>query len=290
MTLDIKSVSKYYKNKKALDNVNIKLSSGIYGLLGPNGAGKSTLMNIISGNVSLKTGEVLFDNEDIKKLGKNFKNKLGFMPQQQTLYDEFTAKQFLYYITALKGMPKKQAKKEIAEYAELVDLTSELDKKLGVFSGGMKQRVLIAQAILNNPSVLILDEPTAGLDPKERIRIRNLISKVALNKIVIFATHVVSDIEFIAKKIILLKDGKVISKQTPQDFISNMNDLVFEVNCKEKDIPDLESSFKISNISKNTNGVCVKLISEKIPTGYQYTKVLPTLEEVYLYHFDDIKA
>lgn len=212
--LEIKGITKVYKKGavKALDNFSVTLTPGVYGLLGPNGAGKSTLMNIITDNLNADGGEVVYDGENIKKLGKDYRAVLGYMPQQQGLYDDFTLNRFLWYMAALKGLKKKEAKEKITQLLETVNLTDAAHKKLGSFSGGMKQRALIAQALLNNPEILILDEPTAGLDPKERIRIRNFISEIAEDKIVLISTHVVSDIEFIAKEIILLK--KVSSSPT----------------------------------------------------------------------------
>ena len=172
-TLEIRNISKTYKKGavKALDNFNVVLTPGVYGLLGPNGAGKSTLMNIITDNLNADSGDILYDGENIKKLGKNYRSVLGYMPQQQGLYDDFTLNRFLWYMAALKGLKKKEAKKKISQLLERVNLTDAAHKKLGAFSGGMKQRALIAQALLNEPKILILDEPTAGLDPKERIKI-----------------------------------------------------------------------------------------------------------------------
>ena len=211
MKLEIKNLSKtYVKGKpKSLDNLSTEFTSGVYGILGPNGAGKSTLMNIIADNIKADSGEVLYNGENIIKLGKDFRNILGYMPQQQGIYKSFTGRRFLWYMASLKGIPKKEAKERIENVLNLVNLKDHADKKLGAYSGGMKQRILIAQALLNDPEVLLLDEPTAGLDPMERIRIRNFISEIAINKIVIITTHIVSDIQYISKEILLMNKGKL---------------------------------------------------------------------------------
>lgn len=212
--LELQNVSKKYKTKLALDDVSFSLSEGIYGLLGPNGAGKSTLMNIITGNVFPSAGTVLWDKKEIRPLGAFYRSLLGYAPQQQGLYDSFTGRRFLSYMAALKGIPRKEMPAEIDRVLNLVNLHDTADRPIGTYSGGMKQRILIAQAVLGNPTLIILDEPTAGLDPKERVRIREKIKEIAENKIILISTHVVSDIETIAKEIILLKAGKIIDHAT----------------------------------------------------------------------------
>lgn len=287
MELQIRELSKSYGTKKALDAVSINLTQGVYGLLGPNGAGKSTLMNIISGNLTADSGKITYDGVDIRKMGKDFRAILGFMPQQLGLYDSFTGFRFLSYIAALKGMDKKKALDEIYSAASLVNLSDELNKKLGAYSGGMKQRIMIAQAILNDPKVLILDEPTAGLDPKERIRVRNMISEIALNKIVILATHVVSDIEYIGKEVILLKKGKLVKQDTPQNILSGLRGKVFEVYVEPSQVSKIEREFLVSNLTADLEKVAVRIISDHPPVGYSYSEAMPTLEEEYLYVFAD---
>lgn len=214
--LVIQDICKNYGEKKALDHVTMELTSGVYGLLGPNGAGKSTLMNIIVGNCIPTSGTITYDGKDVLGGRSFFRNIVGFMPQQQGLYTQFTGYRFLLYIAALKGMNKKETKEAVEHCIDMVNMREHIEKRIGSYSGGMKQRLLIAQAVLNNPDILILDEPTAGLDPQERIRIRTMIANIAQEKIVIIATHVVSDIEKIASEIILMKNGHLIVKDTPQ--------------------------------------------------------------------------
>lgn len=212
MKLEILNISKSYtKKKRALSHINMTLTPGIYGLLGPNGAGKSTLMNIITDNIQPDEGQVLFDGEDIHSLKDKYRAILGYMPQQQSLYDDLTGEEFLWYMAALKDLKRKECTDKIEQLLKIVNLYNEKDKKIGLYSGGMKQRILIAQALLNDPEILIMDEPTAGLDPSERIRLRSFFETIGKDKIVLIATHIVSDIESIAKEIIFLKEGMVVS-------------------------------------------------------------------------------
>ncbi len=221
--LELRSLSKTYTSKKAqkkaLDDVSFTLGPGLYGLLGPNGAGKSTMMNIITGNLDATEGKVLWNGKDVCRLGKQFRRTLGYMPQQQNLYDGFTGRRFLLYLAALKEIPRAQAAGEAERTAALVHLSGELDKRLSAYSGGMKQRLLAAAALLGEPRLLILDEPTAGLDPKERVRLRQVLEELAENCVILVATHVVSDVEHVANGILLLKDGHLVSQAAPADLV-----------------------------------------------------------------------
>lgn len=206
--------------KKALAGVSFTLGPGLYGLLGPNGAGKSTLINIAIGMLRANKGQVLWNAKPIEKLGKKYRQILGYMPQQQTLYDRFTGRRFLHYFCALKEVAPRKVEQEVERVAAATNLQNELDKRLEAYSGGMKQRLLAAVALIGNPQLLILDEPSAGLDPKERVRLRELMAGLATDKIVLIATHVVSDVEHVANEILLLKEGQLVDKAPPQTLIN----------------------------------------------------------------------
>lgn len=210
MMLELCDITKKYKDKLALNGVSLSLENGIYGLLGPNGAGKSTLMNIITGNLQPTSGTVKWNGESLQSLGAAYRSLLGYAPQQQGMYDTFSGRRFLSYMATLKGISKKEMPEEIERVLSYVNMTEAANRPIGTYSGGMKQRILIAQAILKDPKLIVLDEPTTGLDPKERVRIRERISELAGEKIILVSTHVVSDIESIAKEIILIKSGTIM--------------------------------------------------------------------------------
>lgn len=286
MELRLINIKKSYNNGKtfAVNDFSVRLTPGVYGLLGPNGAGKSTLMNIITDNLRADSGSVLLNGKDILTLGADYRDLLGYMPQQQGLYDDFTGEKFLWYMAALKGMKKRDARIQIERTLGLVNLTDDRYKKLKSYSGGMKQRILIAQALLNDPKILIMDEPTAGLDPKERIRIRNFISEISKDKIVLLATHVVSDVEYISKEILIMKAGKVIRHGTPGELLHDMEHHVFEVLVTAEEQIFYEThGFKTANILLSSSGVCLRIVSDERPTVGEVREVRPNLEDVYLY-------
>jgi ABC-2 type transport system ATP-binding protein len=289
MTLEMKNLTKYYGNNCALDNLSLSLSNGIYGVLGANGAGKSTLMNLITDNVKRTSGEILYDGTDILKLGNRFRKHLGYMSQQQGFYDQISARAFLLYIASLKGLKKNEAKEQTDRLLEFVNLSDVAHKKVGSFSGGMKQRVLLAQALLGNPKVILLDEPTAGLDPKERIRIRNFISEIAEDKIVLISTHVVSDIEFIAKEIILLKSGQLVSHDTCTNLTKEIENKVFEVEINKEELKYFQDNYRVSNLYHNDEKIIVRLVTDIPPENYRIQSVKATLEDLYLYVFENGK-
>lgn len=289
MKLSIQNISKSYRNGKikALDDFSAELTPGVYGLLGPNGAGKSTLINILVSNLKADSGAVSYNDTEINKLGQHYRDILGYMPQQQMLYDDFTGQRFLWYMAALKGMNKEKARQRINQLLDVVHLKDSANQRLSTYSGGMKQRILIAQALLNDPKVLILDEPTAGVDPKERISIRNFISTIALDKIVVIATHVVTDIEYIAKQVIMIKQGKLVVRDEPASLLTSMINKVFEVRVNDVDqLMELQNSYKISNITNDSQGICARVVSELPPVGVKAQAVEPNLEDLYLFMFD----
>ncbi len=287
MQLEIKDLVKKYGNHTALNKINLTLTSGVYGLLGPNGAGKSTLMNLITDNVSRTSGKILCDGEEILKLGNSFRKRLGFMPQQQGYYDNMSAKAFILYMASLKGIPRRTAKSQADSLLKIVNLYDVRHKKICEFSGGMKQRVLLVQAMLGNPDILLLDEPTAGLDPKERIRIRNFISEIAEDKIVLISTHVVSDIEFIAKEIILLKNGELVSHDAPNNLAKQIEDKVHEVEIEKEDLKYFQDNYRVSNLYHNDDKIIVRLVTDNPPENHKFKNTKPTLEDLYLYVFEN---
>ncbi len=240
MKLEIKRLMKNYGKKQALKGIDATLTEGVYGFLGPNGTGKSTFMNILTGNLKATSGQIFYDGEDITKMGKEFRGILGYMPQQQALYPNFTAEGFLAYMAALRGMKQSKATERISKVLLEVGLSEVAGDKIKSFSGGMKQRLLIAQAVLGEPKILVLDEPTAGLDPKQRIAIRNLISETAAGKIVIIATHVVTDVESATNRILLIKEGEMAADSTREELCAALLGKVFELRIPQEKLKDVE--------------------------------------------------
>lgn len=265
MKLEIRHLSKSYGEVQALKEVSLTLENGIYGLLGPNGAGKSTLIHLLTDNLKRDSGTILWNGKEMQALGKTYRKILGYMPQQQGYYKDFSAEAFLFYMAQLKGMRKKEAKAAVEEMLEVVNMT--------------------AQALLNHPQILILDEPTAGVDPQECIRIRNFISEIAKDKIVILATHIVSDVESIAKEIVLLKKGEVIEKGAPCELLQKVKNHVYEVQVSQEQLQEIQRKYVISNLRHTTEGLVAKIITDSPPTAARL--VGANLEDVYLYYFEE---
>ena len=278
--LEIRSLTKQYGDFRALSDVSFTLEPGVTGLLGANGAGKSTLMKLMTDHMPRTKGEILWNGKDILKMGRKWRELVGYTPQLQGVYDDFTAKRFLYYMGALKGMKKKEIREETDKMLEAVNLTHAAHKKIGTFSGGMRQRVLLASSMLGKPQVLILDEPTAGLDPEERIRIRNDIAELARDRIVLLATHVVSDIACIAKQVLLIRSGKVIAFDTPQNLLANAEGKIGEFSGTYEEIRALQEKYPNGEIAQHRDGFVLRIAEEPLPENCRPVFDNLTLEDV----------
>ncbi len=284
MELSFDRLTKHYGNKIAVDCVTATLEPGVYGLLGANGAGKTTLMRMLCAILESTSGEVLLDGQDVISMGADYRNVLGYLPQDFGYYPNYTAMEFLMYIAALKGIPKKIARQRAKRLLEEVGLGNVANKKVRTFSGGMKQRVGIAQALLNNPDILILDEPTAGLDPKERVRFRNLLSDYAGDKIVILSTHIVSDIEAIADGVLLMKKGRFVLQGTVSELIEKAKGKVWELTVLPAEARKWQEKTTVANLRHEGKHVVLRIISDTMPTPEAVT-CEATLEDLYLYYF-----
>lgn len=288
MELKLIQLTIQYGSKTAIDHVNLTLCQGVYGLLGPNGAGKTTLMRLLCDLQTPSSGKIILDRQEIAGLGESYRNLLGYLPQHFGYYPDSTAWDFLMYVAALKGIGEPQAKQKSSELLEAVGLSAKAQQKIKTFSGGMKQRLGIAQALLNNPQILILDEPTAGLDPKERVRFRNLISSLAKDRIILLSTHIVSDIESIADKIIILKDGQLLNYGQPQVIIQAIEGYVWDCVLPNSQIEQYADSFPIShqrNIGQDQT--VLRVISQHRPLD-KAVSVPATLEDAYLFYFEGV--
>ena len=283
--LTVLNVSKNYGKFAALDGIDLEFGNGVYGLLAPNGAGKTTLIKMLATLIFPTSGEILWSGQNIIAMDENYRELIGYLPQDFGYYKNYTPTQYLSYLAALKGLDKKQSKSRIAELLEMVALSDVAHKKMKKFSGGMVQRVGIAQAMLNDPKVLILDEPTAGLDPKERVRFRNLLSQLGRERIVILSTHIVGDVESIAKEIILIKDKKVLNQDTIENICRLLEGKVYETFLSYEELPDFQARYQSLSERQEGGAMKVRFIAEAPQEGWQ--PVVANLEDVFLHVYRD---
>lgn len=285
MKITIENVSKSYGKKRALNGVSFEMDNGVYGLLGPNGAGKSTLIRILVGVMDASSGEVYMNGKNRKSCARAYRSKIGYLPQSLDFYPEFSGLDYLRYVAALKGMGGEKAERKIEALVKQVHLTGDIHRKAVTFSGGMKRRLGIAQALLNDPEILILDEPTAGLDPHERIKFRNLVSIFSRDRTVLLATHIVTDIDSISKQTLMIKEGKVVRMESNQSFVDAMNGKVWLIRMTVDELVDFQNSHIISNVLPIGDRMEVRVVSDEKPSS-DAAPTQPNLEDAYLYEFE----
>ena len=282
MELKISRVTKQFFEKIAVDRVSLNMKPGVYGLLGANGAGKTTFLRKICGVLTPDSGEISLDRFSVKE--EEYRNCLGYLPQKFGYYPNFTAWDFLMYMAALKGISRNRAKVRIEELLEAVNLKGAEKKKIAAFSGGMKQRLGIAQALLNNPKLLVLDEPTAGLDPKERVKFRNMISRLGKDRIVLLSTHIVSDVEYIADEILLMKEGSILHEGSLPEILKPIEGKVWECRVNSSEEAQILEQYAVVNMREESQGTLLRVVGEESPSE-NAVSVEATLEDLYLYYF-----
>lgn len=287
MKLEIRHVTKRYRDKMAAADVSLTLTAGVWGLLGANGAGKTTLMRMLAGILRPTEGQILCDGVEIGALGAAYREKLGYLPQEFGFYPKFTVQDYLEYMAALKGLPRAEAARQIDALLERVSLAEVRRKKIVKLSGGMKRRVGIAQALLNDPEILILDEPTAGLDPGERVRFRNLLSEFAQDRIVLISTHIVSDVEYIAAENAVMKDGKIIAVDTTEGLVQQIEGKVWQGSAPAGELPRWEHCLQVVNLRNETDGTVALRYLAEAPQLPGSIPARPKLEDLYLWLFPE---
>ncbi len=284
MQLTLDRLTKQYGDKTALDRIDAVFRPGIYGLLGANGAGKTTLMRLVCDILKPTSGEVAFNGTNIRDLGERYRSVIGYLPQDFGYYPNFTAMNFLLYMASLKGLNAGYAKKKSLELLETFGLFAVKDKKIKTFSGGMKRRLGIAQTLLNNPQILILDEPTAGLDPKERVKFRSLLRSFAEDKIVILSTHIVTDVEYIADEILVIKGGTLLKKGAESTILQEIAGKVWECRAAGQEAERLETRFAVCSRKRENGEAVLRIVSDEKPCAAAVSAA-PCLEDLYLYYF-----
>jgi len=286
MELTVQKLTKKYRDKTAVSDVSLVLTPGVYGLLGANGAGKTTLMRMICGVLKPTSGSIRLNGKTMQDLGERYYAHLGYMPQDFGFYPDFTAREFMLYMAAVKGLERDKAKSRTDKLLQMVNLQDAAGKKIKTYSGGMKQRLGIAQAELNEPSILILDEPTAGLDPKERVRFRNIISDFAKEKIVILSTHIVSDVAYIADTILMMKQGRFLLQEPMDTVADGIKGKVWEVLVSQQEADKMSRQFCVVNLHHENGMVRLRIVHNRPPVTDAYPAE-PSLEDLFLYHFGD---
>ena len=286
--LTLNNVSKNFGKFTAVENISLNMDNGLYALLAPNGAGKTTIIKMITTLLNPTEGEILYDGVNIKTMGAAYRELLGYLPQDFGYYKNNTPKQYLSYLAALKGVPKKETEEKMDYLLELVGLAENADKKMKKFSGGMIQRVGIAQAMLNDPKILILDEPTAGLDPKERVRFRNIISVLSKDRIVILSTHIVSDIESIANQVILIRDKHIYKMDSVANICNELSGKVFEMQVSDKEYAQMEENYIILSSRQEKGYMTIRVFDEAddVTDNGNKISVSPNLEDVFLVNYN----
>ena len=281
MELTIEHLSKRYGQHWALHQLSLRCEPGMLGLVGPNGAGKTTLMRMIATLLEPTEGTIRWNGQDIRTHGQALRQVLGYLPQDFGIYPEFTGRQFLRYLAAMKGLPSSLVHRRVDEVLEIVQMEQAADRKLPTYSGGMKQRIGIAQALLNDPALLIVDEPTAGLDPTERVRFRTLLSSLTSNRIVLLSTHIISDVEAVANRLLILQEGRVLTETTPEALLAKTAGKVWSVTTDQATALQLQASYQISTMVNQMNGITLRIVSATRPHEAAVV-VDPSLEDAYL--------
>ena len=284
--LVVNNVSKKYGSFYALKDINLEFNNGVYALLAPNGAGKTTLIKLLTTLIFPTSGEILYKGTDIVSLDGEYRDIIGYLPQDFGYYRNYTPRKFLLYLAALKGIKKEDAVEKVKEVLKVVSLENVDNKKMKGFSGGMIQRVGIAQALLNDPKILILDEPTAGLDPKERVRFRNLLSDLSRDRIVIISTHIVSDIEFISNEVIMIKDHKILYKDSIENICSTLEGMVYETSMTFEESKEFRKKYILLSEKQDSGIMKARFISQG-NNDEKWVRVNPNIEDVFLYQYRD---